>query len=311
MSSGNFLFLLLMLLGPIVAVSSSSWIICWVGLELSFLGLIPILISDNSKISVNKESSLKYFCVQAMGSGLLLLGGILVYMLPFAPTYLSEAIFSFSLLIKLGVAPAHFWVPSVVAGLGWFQMFLMLSWQKLTPLFFLVNLCENISWISVPMLLVGGLSAVIGALIGLNKTSISAMIGASSISHSGWVVLGCVYGSVWTYFLLYCVTFLGLILFLNLEDSFYCSIGVLSLSGLPPFIMFLGKWQVLGSALGLGYSYWYLVLPLFGSIMSLFFYLKYFYIFYMDSELVGFTKLSILGSFSVLSFLGVVFLIAV
>nr|YP_009136690.1 NADH dehydrogenase subunit 2 [Tritonia tetraquetra]AKE07295.1 NADH dehydrogenase subunit 2 [Tritonia tetraquetra] len=305
MSSGNFLFCLLMMLGPFVAVSSSNWLICWVGVELSFLGLMPLLVSETSFLSLSKESAMKYFCVQAMGSGLLLCGGVLLYMLPLELGILPECIFAFSLVVKLGVFPMHFWVPSVVSGLGWLPMFLMLTWQKVAPFLFMVNLVESSPWLGEPLLVIGGVSAIVGAIIGLNQTKLSPMLGASSITHSGWVLIGSVYGSLWVYFLIYCFSFGVLVCFMVSEESLFSGLGVLSLSGLPPFVLFLGKWSVLKCALGMSYSYWFLVLPLLGSIMSLFFYLKFFYSFYLEEDFSGGIKAGVFGGLSILTFLGV------
>nr|YP_010853508.1 NADH dehydrogenase subunit 2 [Tritonia iocasica]WGM82634.1 NADH dehydrogenase subunit 2 [Tritonia iocasica] len=309
MSSGNFLFCLLMMLGPLVAVSSSNWLVCWVGVELSFLGLMPLLISDSTLFSLSKESSMKYFCVQAMGSGLLLCGGVLVFMLPMELGVLPESIFAFSLIVKLGVFPMHFWVPSVVSGLSWVPMFLMLTWQKLPPFLFMVNLLENSSWLGEVLLVVGGGSAIIGAIIGLNQTKVAPMLGASSIAHSGWVLVGAVYGSLWTYFLIYCFSFAILVCFLLWEESLFSGLAVLSLSGLPPFIVFLGKWSVMKCALGMSYSYWFLLFPLLGSIMSLFFYLKFFYSFYLEEDSKDGAKIGAFGGLSVLAFVGVGFIL--
>jgi len=82
MSSGNFLFLAVLILGPLVRISASNWVICWVGLELRFLGAIPLLLSDSRFMSLRKESVIKYFCIQALGRGLLILGGVLYYIDP-------------------------------------------------------------------------------------------------------------------------------------------------------------------------------------------------------------------------------------
>nr|YP_010837453.1 NADH dehydrogenase subunit 2 [Doto coronata]WGC93418.1 NADH dehydrogenase subunit 2 [Doto coronata] len=305
MSSGNFLFIILMVLGPMVSISSSSWLICWVGIELSFMGIIPILLSNNYYFSLSKESTMKYFCIQALSSGLLLCGGLLFFNFPYNMGMITELIFMFSLLLKLGVFPGHFWVPSVVSGLDWVPMLLMLTWQKIPPFFFLVCLVSSSSWMCSILLVLGGLSALIGGLIGLNQTKLGPMLGASSISHSGWVVMGSVYGNLWMYFLIYCVSLSILVYLLMMEDYFLSGMMILSLSGLPPFVLFLGKWSILKSALGLGFSYWFICLPLFGSIMSLFFYLKFFYSFYLEEKFKSLNKLGIFSGVSSLIFLGV------
>nr|YP_010429294.1 NADH dehydrogenase subunit 2 [Polycera hedgpethi]USQ67473.1 NADH dehydrogenase subunit 2 [Polycera hedgpethi] len=285
MSSGNLLFLLVLLLGPLVSISAPNWMICWVGLELSFLGAIPLLLTDNSYMSLSKESVMKYFCIQALGSGLLMLGGIMYYMDP-GLYWISEFIFLFSLFTKLGVFPMHFWVPGVTAGLNWLPMFILLAWQKIPPFAFLVNMLEGSSWCSSIVLFSGGMSALIGSVIGLNQTSLRAMLGSSSIVHTGWGCIGAVFGSLWVYFFIYCISFMVLMILLTLGHSLLAGFGILSLSGLPPFMMFAGKWMVLKSVLFSSSSIMFLILPIVGALFSLFFYLKFFYSFYLSSSFI-------------------------
>nr|UYI30957.1 NADH dehydrogenase subunit 2 [Ceratosoma sp. HG0001] len=282
MSSGNFLFLLVMMLGPIVSISSSNWVFCWVGLELSFLGAIPLLLSDTNFFSLSKESVIKYFCIQALGSGFLMVGGIMYYM-NYYSFWIWDLVFLISLFMKLGVFPMHFWVPSVTAGLNWGPMFLLLTWQKIGPFAFLVNVLENNFWLWPVVLMFGGASSMVGAMIGLNQTSVRAMLGSSSVAHTGWGMVGTVFGSLWIYFSIYCLTFGLLMIFFVLKEEFMVGIGILSLSGLPPFIMFVGKWSVLKSFLYSNFDWGFLVLPIFSSLLSLFFYLKFFYSYYLSS----------------------------
>nr|YP_010032945.1 NADH dehydrogenase subunit 2 [Protaeolidiella atra]QOW38679.1 NADH dehydrogenase subunit 2 [Protaeolidiella atra] len=305
MSTGNFLFLSLMGLGPMMAVSSSNWLMCWVGVELSFLGLVPILLSDGYSIkSLSGESSLKYFCIQAVGSGLLMCGGIMYFLIPSISTLISSSIFLASIILKLGIFPFHFWVPSVVSGLNWNSMFLILTWQKLAPFLFLMNILESNPSMSAMVFMLGGFSAVVGAFIGLNQTKIGPVLGASSITHGGWISIGAACGNFWTYFFTYCFSLLMLVLFLNEGFEFLCGMTLLSLSGLPPFIMFIGKWSILKSALTLSENWWFLILPLLGSIFSLFFYLKFFYSFYLESESSFILKLGTVSCFSLGGLLG-------
>nr|YP_009566691.1 NADH dehydrogenase subunit 2 [Chromodoris orientalis]QBB11036.1 NADH dehydrogenase subunit 2 [Chromodoris orientalis] len=284
MSSGNLLFLVFLLLGPFVSISSSSWVMCWVGLEMSFLGLIPLLLNDSSYMSLSKESAIKYFCIQALGSGLLMLGGVMYYM-NLSSSWFWDLLFMISLLMKLGVFPMHFWVPSVIAGLDWEPILLMLTWQKIAPFAFLVNVVENNSWLVTLVLVLGGLSTLVGAMIGLNQTSVRAMLGGSSIAHAGWSCLGVVFGGLWVYFLIYCLSFMLLMMFFSLGEEMMVSFGILGLSGLPPFIMFIGKWTILKNFLYGDYTWMFLVLPLFSTLLSLSFYLKFFYSYYMSSAI--------------------------
>jgi len=284
MSSGNFLFTILLLLGPLVRVSSSNWVICWVGLELSFLGVIPLLLRDRSFLSLRKESVIKYFCIQALGSGLLILGGVLFYIIPEVSEF-SDLLFVRSLFIKLGVFPIHFWVPRVTSGLNWFPLFLLLGWQKIPPFIFLVNISENSHWLGRVITILGGVRAMVGAIIGLNQTSFRAILGGSSIVHTGWGCIGSVFGGLWFYFTVYCLSFGILMLFCSLEEHFITSLRILSLRGLPPSLIFIGKWRILKRVFYRESSSLFLILPIARALLRLFFYLKFFYSFYLRSRL--------------------------
>nr|YP_004935052.1 NADH dehydrogenase subunit 2 [Siphonaria gigas]AEQ93905.1 NADH dehydrogenase subunit 2 [Siphonaria gigas] len=313
MGSVSFLFFVLMSVGVLVSVSSSSWIICWAGIELSFLGMIPLLLFGGY-ISLNKESSLKYFCVQALGSALLFLSGLMVYSGGMLGGYWSiffGGILVLSLCIKLGMFPGHFWVPSVLAGLEWVSCFVVLSVQKVPVLALLMNFLGDCVIFQSLVLFLGGVSALVGGLLGNNQTSIRAVVGASSIAHTGWVSIGAVSGAVWGYFGIYCGV-LGLtFLYLWQSSSFFSSLMLLSLSGLPPFLMFIGKWAVVQGALSSYVSVWFLILPLLGALISLSFYLKFAYSFYLDSSSEGESSVWSSVSFSVFSLFGVIYLFLV
>nr|YP_010239434.1 NADH dehydrogenase subunit 2 [Haloa japonica]QTF74804.1 NADH dehydrogenase subunit 2 [Haloa japonica] len=279
MSSANVLFMFVLFLGPLVTISASNWLVVWVGVELSFLGLIPLLFLGNKYLSLTKEGTLKYFCIQALSSAIMFFSGM-IFFLDYSLWY--EMFFILSLCLKLGLFPGHFWVPSVVSSLELIPMVLLLSWQKIPPLALLTN-CLSFSSeaISQYIIILGGLSALVGGLIGNNMTNVRAMVGASSISHTGWAVIGIATGSLWLYFALYCLV-LVLGMWFLWENSVLSAISILSLSGLPPFILFVGKWSVISNALIGGIHYIFLVLPIVGTVLSLVFYLKFFYSFYLN-----------------------------
>nr|YP_010388429.1 NADH dehydrogenase subunit 2 [Phyllidia elegans]UPP55831.1 NADH dehydrogenase subunit 2 [Phyllidia elegans] len=274
------LFLIMMGLGPAVTISSSNWITSWIGLELMFLGTIPLLFSESNFFSLSKESAMKYFCIQALSSALMMFSGILLY-LGYMSIWIFYFVFMMSLFMKLGIFPMHFWVPSVVSGLHWVPIFFILVWQKIPPLAIVKNFCENFDWFPPYILILGGLSALVGSLIGMNQTSFRAMLGGSSIAHTGWACFGATFGGLWIYFLVYSVTFFFLMISCFLMDYLMTSILVLSLSGIPPFTMFIGKWSIMKMTLSNDLWYMYIILPIFGAILSLFFYLKFFYSFYL------------------------------
>ena len=303
MSSANVLFLFVIIIGPVLRLVSRRWVLVWLGVELAFFGLIPLIISGKYS-TINKEATLKYFCIQALRRALLFVSGMLIF-LNF-DMYV-EIVFILRLCLKLGLFPGHFWVPSVVRRLDWFPCFLLLTWQKIAPLAFLV-LCVNLNRI-IPLsyfLVLGGLSALVGGIIGNNIHRVRGIVGASSVSHIGWTVLGSMSGAMWLYFSLYCGVLLLTLAYL-FNSHFLSSIRILSLSGIPPFIIFVGKWSVISGAISRGVEVHFLLLPIIGSLLSLVFYLKFIYSFYLN-ESKGVLRLELLP-LALLNFAGLGYLL--
>lgn len=297
------------MVGPLISVSSRNWIIAWAGMELRFLGLIPLFFVGNKFVSFNKESALKYFCIQALGSALLLISGLMFFD-RYKENILVSTIIILRLCIKLGIFPGHFWVPPVVSGLERMACFLVLRIQKIPPLALLVKVLSLMSGEYQEFcLFLGGASALVGSLIGNNQTQVLPIIGASSITHTRWLVLGSLSGSLWVYFLLYCFV-LGITLgYLRLGWEMASCLRLLSLSGLPPFLIFIGKWSVIKAGIDRGASLFLLGLFLLGAFLRLIFYLKFSYSFYLSlkarprliggGEALSFALVNFLGAFLV------------
>nr|YP_002791093.1 NADH dehydrogenase subunit 2 [Onchidella celtica]ACE62823.1 NADH dehydrogenase subunit 2 [Onchidella celtica] len=305
MSISNLLLFLMLVLGPVISVSATSWPVCWAGMEIGILGLIPLLFIGNSPFS--KESALKYFCIQALASALIFVGGMVLFTL-LKSYFIYSLVFLMGVCLKLAIFPGHFWVTGVVYGLGWVSVCFILGPLKVPPLAFLSEFNsifpESVSWV----LLLSGVSAIVGASLGNNQTNIRAMLGASSIAHSGWMGAATVFGGLWLYLAIYLLVLVFLLLFLWQGDMFMGSMGVLSMEGLPPFIMFLAKLKVVQSALMAENAFIWLGLPLSGALLSLIFYLKFSYSLLLSSEQFP-ARFGAL-SFMVVNFLGVAWLLA-
>lgn len=219
------------------------------------------LIAQVGKFSA--EAALKYFLVQAFASASLLLG-ILISQLDYNDSHLiTELINSliiFSVLVKIGAAPTHFWFPEVSNGLSWASNIILITWQKLGP--FIVLLYLKIPF--VYLILVVASSAIVGALGGFNQTSLRKILAFSSINHIAWILMG-VYASqyIWsTYFLIYSIITIIIIVYFNNHnvnfihqlyptnpqaplETFGVSLNMLSMGGLPPFLGFYPKWLVM------------------------------------------------------------------
>nr|YP_010032835.1 NADH dehydrogenase subunit 2 [Parastratiosphecomyia szechuanensis]QOW38320.1 NADH dehydrogenase subunit 2 [Parastratiosphecomyia szechuanensis] len=290
-NSSKMLFLSSLILGTMITVSSSSWISTWMGLEINMLSFIPLISNSNNLMSA--ETALKYFLTQAMASSIFFIA-IIIYTIKNNINYSiltsmnpSLYLIIISLMIKMGIAPFHFWFPSIMEGINWINSIILMIWQKIAPLI-LMSYIFNMKF----MLYFIITSALVGALGGLNQTSLRKLMAFSSINHMSWMLMAMQESNkmLVIYFLFY--TFLSssvIFLFYNfklyymnqlfnmfsqsnkLKFSFF--INLLSMGGLPPFIGFLPKWMIIQNLL-LTNQITMTFLLIVSSLITLFFYLR-------------------------------------
>nr|ABN72900.1 NADH dehydrogenase subunit 2 [Drosophila tristis] len=289
-NSSKILFITIMIIGTLITVTSNSWLGAWMGLEINLLSFIPLM-SDSNNNSTSTEASLKYFLTQALASTVLLFSSIILMLknnmnIEINNSFISMIIMS-ALLLKSGAAPFHFWFPNMMEGLTWMNALMLMTWQKIAPLMLISYLdTKNLLLISVI------LSVMVGAIGGLNQTSLRKLMAFSSINHLGWMLMSLMISeSIWfIYFLFY--SFLSFILtfMFNIFKLFHLNqlfswfvnskilkftlfLNFLSLGGLPPFLGFLPKWLVI-QQLTLCNQYFSLTIMMMSTLITLFFYLR-------------------------------------
>nr|YP_009307632.1 NADH dehydrogenase subunit 2 [Curvipennis wixiensis]AOR82455.1 NADH dehydrogenase subunit 2 [Curvipennis wixiensis] len=262
-NSTKLLFLSTLMMGTILSISSNSWFGVWMGLEINLLSFIPML--ANNKNMMMNESSIKYFIVQAMASTMLLFSILFIqmkYPMSWEMELIPSMMVSSSLLLKIGAAPFHFWFPEVMGTSTWINCLTLMTWQKIAPMMVL-SYCIQLSTF---MFVITISSIIIGALGGLNQTSLRQLLAYSSISHLGWMFSSLMVSeNMWElYFIIYSLLSMILVLlfkqmnlfFLNQiysstnmkpEIKFMMFLSLLSLGGLPPFLGFLPKWIIMQS----------------------------------------------------------------
>lgn len=171
---------------------------------------------------------------------------------------LLRIIINSSLIIKIGRAPFHFWFPNIIEGLSWINCLILITWQKITPLI-LLSYYFNLNFLFIVILI----NVIIGALRGLNQTSLRKLLAFSSINHLGWIIFSITIRETLLIFyiliyifliILLCIIFyllniyiINQLFFNNINNiiKFIIFINFLSLGGLPPFLGFLPKWIII------------------------------------------------------------------
>lgn len=281
-------FSLTLILATTIVIFSPHWLAVWIFIEINLLSFIAL--SQHSIIINTAEAATKYFVTQSAGSAMFLVGGLSSY-IRIETSNIREALVTISILIKLGAAPFHFWVPHVVSNLPWEFVFVLSTWQKLAPLWILTT---TLSWEIITILCVTAcLRAMIGGLAGIGQSQIRPIIAFSSIRHLGWILRTSLFSKVapvW-YLLAYRLILAPIILTMlqiNLKSPShrnlpshpltltFLALALLSLGGIPPLSGFILKWAALQYIIWI-IPFVLILIILIGRLCNLFFYLKVLY----------------------------------
>nr|YP_009409203.1 NADH dehydrogenase subunit 2 [Archichauliodes deceptor]AOX48536.1 NADH dehydrogenase subunit 2 [Archichauliodes deceptor] len=290
MNMSKMMFLICLISGTLISISSNSWFGVWMGLEINLLSFIPLMINLNNMLS--NESALKYFLTQALASSILLFS-ILLYSMDTSLHYsinfysISQFMLNSSLLLKMGAAPFHFWFPSVMESMSWFNCLLLMTWQKLAPLM-LLTYCYQYNSYYVYFYC----CLVVGAIGGLNQLNLRTLMAYSSINHLGWMLISMMINeNLWLnyYFFYIMLSSIMVLFFLSFKIfhmnqmytifnfnpilKFMMLTNLLSLGGLPPFLGFMPKLMVI-TLLTEKTFYFMTFIMVMSTLITLFFYLR-------------------------------------
>nr|ABR28116.1 NADH dehydrogenase subunit 2 [Lamprotornis nitens] len=290
----NLVFVLSLILGSTIAISSNHWITAWAGLEINTLAVLPLISKSHHPRAI--EAATKYFLVQAAASALILFSSMTNawYIGQWDITLLtcpvSCAILTSAVAMKLGLAPFHFWFPEVLQGCSLTTGLLLSTAMKFPPITLLYMTSQSLN----PSLLIAMaiLSTALGGWMGLNQTQTRKILAFSSISHLGWMAIIMVYNPKLALINFYLYTTLTATVFLILDStktlklttlmtawtkapslSAMLMLALLSLAGLPPLTGFLPKWLIIQELVNQEMAPTATAIALL-SLLSLFFYLR-------------------------------------
>nr|YP_010700037.1 NADH dehydrogenase subunit 2 [Parasa lepida]WCH63170.1 NADH dehydrogenase subunit 2 [Parasa lepida] len=285
LKSNKMLFLFILLTSTLLSISSNSWFGCWMGLEINLLSFIPLI--SNSKNLLSNEASLKYFLIQSIASiNFLFMILLKLLFINFFFHNILILMLNLPLLMKMGSTPFHFWFPNIVEGMSWINNFILMTWQKITPMILLSYIFnKNLLIFSLIM------NSIIGAIGGLNQTSLRKILAFSSINNLSWMISSLMISeNLWLlYFLFYSflisimcfifnnfnMYFINQLFLMNMNPmlKFSFLINFLSLGGLPPFMGFFSKWIIINFLMNNNFkiiSFIFIMM----SLILLFFYIR-------------------------------------
>nr|AWF70228.1 NADH dehydrogenase subunit 2 [Polioptila nigriceps] len=259
-------FIISLILGTTITISSSHWITAWAGLEINTLAILPLISKSHHPRAI--EAATKYFLVQSAASALVLFSSMTnawytgQWDISQMTHPTSCLILTTALAMKLGLVPFHFWFPEVLQGATLPIGLLLSTAMKFPPITLLYMTSPSLN--STLLTTMALLSAAVGGWMGLNQTQTRKILAFSSISHLGWMAIIITYSPKLALLNFYLYTLMTMTVFLSLNTmkalklstlmtswtktpaiSTMLMLTLLSLAGLPPLTGFLPKWLIL------------------------------------------------------------------
>nr|AFD94193.1 NADH dehydrogenase subunit 2 [Batis pririt] len=260
------IFVISLLLGTTITISSNHWIMAWAGLEINTLAALPLISKSHHPRAI--EAATKYFLVQATASTLVLFSSMTSawHTGQWDITQLTHPVscllMTAAISMKLGLVPFHFWFPEVLQGTSLITGLLLSTAMKLPPMALLLMTSQSLNPTLLTTLAI--LSAAVGGWMGLNQTQTRKIMAFSSISHLGWMAIIAVYNPKLALLNFYLYALITTTVFLSLNSmkalklttlmtswtktpalSAILLLTLLSLAGLPPLTGFLPKWLII------------------------------------------------------------------
>nr|CAD7857591.1 ND2 CDS [Olavius algarvensis] len=284
----NMMMYMIIFMSTIMAISSTNMLMMWFSLELNMFAFIPLIMKKT--LTNETEASINYFMAQALGSITFLLASTMLLSFHWL-VMTNNMMLTMSMLMKIGAVPCHYWYPLTMEMMSWTNCLLLLTWQKIAPLFILLYIILY-KTSELAMTMIVWMNALAGGLMGLSQKSIKKIMAYSSITHMGWMFSGPMNNTPCmsvSYFIVYSSLMLPLSMFfysmkmnevediwqkqkLSLMWMIMISLLLLSLAGLPPLTGFIPKLTMMNMLLT--YSFMTMIVLISGSLLNLIFYLN-------------------------------------
>lgn len=262
----------------LISISSNHWFIYWIIIEINIIIFIPII--KQNKLE-NCNSIITYFIVQSFSSILFFISSSIISI---NYSYFIEILINISILIKLAMIPFHFWLISIREILDYNSLLIILTIQKIIPLFILFKIKTEIS------LFIRILSLVLSSVIIFNFKLLKKILIFRSISHLSWIIiLITISRNFWiSYIIIYFLIINSIVNFLkknkittiseinrnkiSINEKIRIIISIISLGGIPPFVGFVIKFIAI--MLIIKYSIIVIIILIISSLINIYIYIR-------------------------------------
>nr|WJH18418.1 NADH-ubiquinone oxidoreductase chain 2 [Hierococcyx hyperythrus] len=259
-------FIMSLLLGTTITISSNHWMMAWTGLEINTLAITPLIAKSHHPRAI--EAAIKYFLVQAAASTLVLFSSTTnawatgQWDITQMTNQTSCLLLTTAIAMKLGLVPFHFWFPEVLQGSSMTTALLLSTIMKLPPIAILFMVSHSVN--PTLMTTMAIMSVALGGWMGLNQTQTRKILAFSSISHLGWMAIIIIYNPNLTMLNFYIYSIMTATVFLTFNTTKTLKLStmmtswtkmpmlnttlmltLLSLAGLPPLTGFMPKWLII------------------------------------------------------------------
>lgn len=310
--------------GMLFAASANDFALLFVSLELITVTFYVLTSFQRSRLQ-SLEAGVKYLIIGALSSAFLVFGIALMYgttskfnfgdLAAVSGQYANDPIFLFGLLFvlvglgfKIAAVPFQMWAPDVYQGAPTPTTAFLAVGSKAAGFVLLLRVLftavpeVTVHWAAV-LAVIAGLTILYGNLCALPQTNLKRLLGYSSISHAGYLLLGVAaltqagQAAVLFYLGGYLFTVLAAFLVITVvlrdtgaEDieglrglhhrspllATGLTLSMVSLAGIPPLVGFFGKFLLIKAALASAAQtpilYGIVAVAIVGVVISLYYY---------------------------------------
>nr|QNV12021.1 NADH dehydrogenase subunit 2 [Lasius niger] len=278
----KYFILLILIMFSLIPMFSYDLLMIWFFMEINNFSFICYMCMKMK----TKKMIFLYYIIQVLAS-LMLIFPLIINNFYLISQNLLILNFYFSLMMKLGIPPFHFWMIISSTFMSWEILFIFLSIQKIIP-FYMFSLIEIKILILYLMILSSSYFSVMKMI---NLLNFKMLLTYSSINQTSWMLLLIFFKNLFwlTYMLIYSMILFMISIFMlyfkftfnfnlnfsyNMNFNFICLMLLFNIASIPPLTFFFMKWFSIFIMLFNSELFFIFILMMFNSFILIYIYIN-------------------------------------